>query len=123
MEMTKYAQAIKHELELELAKLGSSLYEFEEALSNLNHGEGVFKVAKDTEDILSGYIGKGMSHVGSLPELALKSSLAGGAMAGFTLDEMDKSVGALNKSLENEREKINLVRRLTHNLKREHGLV
>lgn len=60
--------------------------------------------------------------IGDFPELAFKASLGGGALAGLGLDEMDKSVDSLNKALEREREKVNLVRRITNNLKREHGL-
>jgi len=123
MELTKYAQAIKNELAMELAKTGSSLHEFEEALGNINTGAGVYKVASDSGGMLSSYMGKGMTLAGGLPEFALKGSMAGGALAGLTLDEADKSVDVLNKSLEREREKVNLVRRITHNLKREHGLI
>ena len=123
MELTKYAQAIKNELAMELAKTGSSLHEFEEALGNINTGAGVYKVARDSGGMLSSYMGKGLDMAGGLPEFALKGSMAGGALAGLTLDEADKSVDVLNKSLEREREKVNLVRRITHNLKREHGLI
>lgn len=118
MKLGKYAQAIKNQLEEELQKQGSSIAEFEEALSNINTGEGVFKIAAFGEKI----IGKGLDMVGSIPELAFKSSLTGGALAGLSMDEMDNSVDSLNKALAREREKINLVTRLTHNLKREHGL-
>lgn len=123
MELTKYAQALKNELAMELRKHGSSLQEFEEALSNINTGDGVFKVAQDGGNILGAYLGKGLDMSGGIPEYALKGSMAGGALAGLTLDEADKSVDVLNKSLEREREKINLVRRITNNLKREHGLI
>ena len=123
MELTKYAQAIKNELAMELAKNGSSLAEFEHALGNINTGEGVFKVAREGGGLLQSYLGKGVDLAGSLPEFALKSSLAGGALAGLTLDEADKSVDVLNKSHERERDKVNLVRRITNNLKREHGLI
>jgi len=111
MELTKYAQAIKSQLIEELEKAGSSLEEFEHALMNINTGEGVYKVASDTKSMF-----------GSVADLALKSSLTGGALAGLGLDEMDKTVNDLNKSLDREREKVNLVRRLTNNIKREHGL-
>lgn len=122
MEMTKYAQAIKAELSFELAKQGSSIEEFEQALQNINDGAGVYKVAKDAGSMFGDYIGKGMNFAGSIPEMAVKGSLAGGALAGLTFDEMDKSVDTLNKALEKQREKVNLVRRITHNLRREHGL-
>jgi hypothetical protein len=112
MELTKYAAAIKNELEMELHKRGSSILEFEQALSSINTGDGVFKIASTTTDILS-----------SIPEYALKGSLAGGAVAGLGLDEMDKSVESMNNALAREREKVNLVRRITHNLKREHGII
>lgn len=112
--MTKTAQAIKVELELMLNKQGSSLAEFEQALQTLNTGEGVYKVAADLAPSFG---------ISSIPELAIKGSLAGGAMAGLTMDEMDKSVDSLNKALDREREKVTLVRQITNNLKREHGLL
>lgn len=121
MELTDYSRAIKQELSMELAKQGSSIEEFEEALKNINTGEGVLKVAALGGGIMD-YLGKAVGAAGALPETALKLSAGGGAAAGLALDEMDKSVDTLNKALEREREKINLVRRLTSNLKREHGL-
>lgn len=123
MELTKHAQAIKDELATELAKTGSSLLEFDQALGNINTGEGVFKIASDGGSILNSYLSKGMNFAGGIPEMAMKGSMAGGALAGLTLDEADKSVEMLNKSLDREREKVNLVRRITQNLKREHGLI
>jgi hypothetical protein len=114
MEMTKTAQVIKTELELQLKKQGSSLEEFEQSLQRLNTGEGVYKVAAELAPSFG---------LASIPELAIKGSLAGGAMAGLTMDEMDKSVDSLNKALDREREKVKLVRQLTQNLKREHGFV
>jgi hypothetical protein len=66
--------------------------------------------------------GTGGRAIEGLGETALKSSMGAGALAGLTFDEMDKSVENLNIALEREREKINLVRRLTNNLKKEHGL-
>ena len=118
MKLGKYAQSIKNQQEDELHKQGSSLLEFEDALRNINHGESVFKVAAFGEKIIE----KGLGMAGSIPELAFKSSLTGGALAGLSMDEMDSSVDSLNKALAREREKINLVTRLTQNLKREHGL-
>jgi len=123
MELTKFAEAIKQELEVELLKAGSSLVEFEHALQNINTGEGVLKIAVDGNRIIDNMITGGMSSAGSIPELAFKGSLAGGALAGLTLGEMDKSVESLHKALAKEREKINLVKRVTQNLKREHGLI
>lgn len=124
--MTKYAKAIKAELAMELSKQGSSLAEFEAGLATLNTGEGVLKIANEGSKMLQGYMNKGLDFgvgtVSSLPEMALKGSLAGGAMAGLTLDEMDQSVDSINKALAKEREKIHLVRRVTENLKREHGI-
>lgn len=118
--------AVKAELEMELRKQGSSLEEFEQALQNINTGEGVLKVARDAGGMLGGYMTRGLDmglgSLGTIPEMAIKGSLAGGAMAGLTLDEMDQSVESLNKALAREREKVNLVRRVTENLKREHGI-
>jgi hypothetical protein len=126
MEMTKYAKAIKAELAMELSKQGSSLAEFEAGLATLNTGEGVLKIANEGSKMLQGYMNKGLDFgvgtMSSIPEMALKGSLAGGAMAGLTLDEMDQSVDSINKALAKEREKIHLVRRVTENLKREHGI-
>lgn len=112
--MTKTARAIKAELALQLQKQGSSLQLFEEALQALNTGEGVYKVSEALDPSFG---------ITSIPELAIKGSLAGGAMAGLTMDEMDKSVNSVNKALDREREKVNLVRQITENLKREHGLI
>ena len=123
MELTKYAQAIKNQIEKDLEKLGYSLNDFEDALANINSGDGVLKVAFFGEKMLEKGVEKGLGAAVGIPELALKSTLAGGALAGLSFDEMDKSVDSLNKSLEKEREKINLVRRLTNNLKREHGIL
>jgi hypothetical protein len=175
MELSKYAQAIKNELAMELEKVGSSLEELETSLQNINNGEAVYKIASTVGAILkkaaapdggmtknlniggitgtalgslAGAAGGGMlggvagvpvgamlggtaggviagslgSALREAPELAFKGSLAGGALAGLSLDEMDKSVEGVNKALEREREKVNLVRRITANLKREHGL-
>jgi hypothetical protein len=140
--ITKYASLIKEELALELGKQGSSLEEFEKSLASVNTGEGVYKIAKLLKNIfkaenantkLAGYgpddgilgkfMDKGIGFGGSLPELAFKSSLAGGAIAGLATDEMDKSIESANKALAREREKIKLVQRLTANLRREHGLI
>jgi hypothetical protein len=157
--MNKYAQAIKNELIMELHKHGSSLEEFENALANINTGEGVFKVTSffgniknatetspqagvgldGTGTAIGGMLGYGLGGplggmagaaiggtgaraIEGVGEAALKGSVGAGALAGLTFDEMDKSVEHLNKSLDREREKINLIRRLTNNLKREHGL-
>ena len=124
--MSKYAQAVKAELAMELAKQGSSLHEFEESLKKINTGDGVLKVAQTGMNMLPKYMGQGVDYavgsIGSLPEMALKGSLAGGAMAGFTLDEMDQSVDSLERALAKEREKVNLVRRVTENLRKEHGV-
>ena len=109
--MDKYAKAVKSQLAEELHKSGSSLDEFEHALQTINTGEGVYKFASTSSNMF-----------GTITDLALKSSLTGGALAGLGLDEMDKSVHDVNKALDREREKVNLVRRLTANLKREHGL-
>jgi hypothetical protein len=170
MELTKYAQAIKNELCMELAKQGSSIEEFEKTLENINTGEGVYKFAQETFEIikqsaakaeqeqgglmssrglstLGGALGGTLGFVGGGPlggvagaavggtagnllgtvpeamELGLKGSVGGGALAGLGLDEMDKSVEVMNKALERERDKLNLVRRITQNLRKEHGLI
>jgi hypothetical protein len=160
MELTRNARAIKNELASELRKNGSSLEELENALSNINTGEGVLKVSKlftqvkaaaempiagkgkgffDPTSVAAGTLGYvvggpfgGMvggalgsaagGTAASLSEAALKGSMGAGALAGLTFDEMDKSVEDINKALDREREKIHLVKRITNNLKREHGL-
>lgn len=118
MELTKYAKAIKAQLTEELRKKGSTLAELESALQNINTGDGVYKVAFLTSDMLKGVGGM----VPNAIDTGFKSSVTGGALAGLSMDEMDKSVESVNKALEHEREKINLVRRITENLRREHGL-
>ena len=119
MELTKYAKAIKAELAMELSMQGKSIQDFENTLESINTGESVYKFA----EVTSGITGNIMGALTTLPEFAFKGSLAGGALTGLTLDEMDKSVQDVNKSLEREREKIKLVRRITENLKREHGII
>ncbi len=128
MELTKYAQAIKNQLSFELSKSGSSLEEFETYLENLHTGEGAYKVASITTKLLAkeaapGPIDMAYDFAKGIPEFAMKGSLGIGAAAGLSLDEMDKSVDSVNRALDREREKVNLVRRLTENLKREHGIV
>ena len=124
MKLTKLAQALKTELALELAKQGQTLQDFDQMLKTINTGEGVLKIAVAQDKIMNDMVGGPLSRMGgSMGSLALNASLASGAAAGLTLDEMDGSVDMLNKSLEKEREKIKMVKRLTANLKREHGLV
>lgn len=133
MELTKYSQAIKNQIADELHKIGSSLQEFEEALQNLNTGEGVHKVAATTlklsqqvkiaqkDESLLDIKNMMQDTARSLPELAFKTSLAGGALGGLTMDDMDHAVDRLNKSLDREREKLKLIQNMTNNLRREHG--
>jgi len=126
MEMTKYAQAIKQELSMELSKQGYSLLDFEQALSQMNTGKGVHDIVKMSSCLISkeaGFTDMASDALSFVPEMALKTSLVGGAAGGLGFDEMDKSVDHMNKSLDREREKIKLVRRITQNLKREHGFV
>jgi hypothetical protein len=159
MQLTKNARAIKNELISELSKAGSSVEELEDALSNINTGEGVLKVSKLFAQVKSaaegsasggknfitpssaaggalGYVvggplggmiggtlgGAAGTTASSIGEAALKGSMGAGALAGLTFDEMDKSVEDINRALDREREKIHLVKRITNNLKREHGL-
>jgi hypothetical protein len=126
MEMTKFAQAIKQELSMELNKQGYTIDDFEQALRNINTGEGVFNVVKMGSAIMTkeaGLTDMASDALSFLPEAALKTSLVGGAAGGLSFDEMDKSVDHMNKSLDREREKIKLVQRITQNLKREHGIL
>lgn len=125
MELSKYAQAIKNELALELDKQGSSLYELEESLRAINTGEGVYKAASLALKIIqkeAGITDIAYDVSKAIPETLFKGTLGAGAAAGLSLDEMDKSVDSVNKALEREQEKVNLVRRITQNLKREHGI-
>jgi len=124
--MTKYAEAIKQELSMELHKQGYSLEDFESALTQMNTGEGVLNIVKMSSTLLQKEAmgAEGASGLLSfLPEAAIKSSIVGGAAGGLTFDEMDKSVDSMNKSLDHEREKIKLVKRITQNLRREHGII
>jgi hypothetical protein len=127
MELSKYAQAIKNELALALDKQGSSLYELEESLRAINTGEGVYKAASIALKIMQKEASPGITDMAydaakAIPETLFKGTLGAGAAAGLSLDEMDKSVDSVNKALEREQEKVNLVRRITQNLKREHGI-
>jgi hypothetical protein len=114
MELSKYAQAIKSELVFELQKIGYTISDFEHALQNLNTGQGVLKTAGITEDL--------MNQAKSLPETVFKTSIGAGALGGFTMDDMESSVDRMNKAISNEKAKLELIQRLTNNLKRDHGL-
>ena len=116
MKITKYGEKIKLELAVELAKMGASIFDFEDALSKINTYEGVEKTAMFGEKILE-------NAAAAAPEALMKATLAGGVVSGMTFDELDKSVEEANKALLREQQKINLVRRMTNNIKKEHGLV
>jgi hypothetical protein len=122
MKLTKIAEEIKKTLTLELAARGVTPMEFEEKLASLDSGEGVLKVAIDL-NLLQDYVGKpALGAIGQLPSFALNASAAAGAAGGITFDELENGVVDLNKTLDREREKVQLVRRLTENLRKEHGL-
>ena len=123
MKLTKLAQIIKSELMLELQKKGSSLTELESNLKILNTGEGVYKLAGSSDSLLRDFVVRpSMGVAAGLPGLAMNMSAAGGAAAGLTFDGLENSVLDLNSSLSREREKVDMIKRLTHNLKKEHGL-
>lgn len=122
MKLSKYAQIIKNELALELAKHGSTLSDLENGLKNLNTGEGVLKVAAEL-NLMNDFVAKPLAGaVTSLPSWALNASAAGGAAAGLTFDELESSVVDLNRALDREREKVHMVKKLTENIKKEYGL-
>lgn len=107
---------------MQLSKQGSSLEEFEAGLRKLNSGEGVLKVASEL-NLMNDYLLRPMAGVaGSLPGLAFNASAAAGSAAGLTFDELESSVLDLNRALDREREKVHMVRKLTDNIKKEHGL-
>lgn len=120
MKITKYGEQVKVNLAIELEKLGSSIFELEHALSNLNIPEGIHKIAFLGSKLISDV---STDVVKTAPEALLKATLAGGVVSGMTFDELDKSVEETNKALLKEQEKINLVKRMTENIKKEHGLV
>jgi hypothetical protein len=122
MKLTPYAKIVKAELAMELEKIGSSLEEFEKNLSTLNTAEGAIKVASDVNLMHEYALKPAMGMASGLPGLAFNASAAGGAVAGLTFDDMENSVVELNKALERERQKVHMVRTLTHRLKQEHGL-
>jgi hypothetical protein len=123
MKLTKLAQIIKSELMLELQKKGSSLTELESNLKILNTGEGVYKLAGASDSLLRDFVVRpSMGAAAGLPGLAMNMSAAGGAAAGLTFDGLESSVLDLNSSLSREREKVDMIKRLTYNLKKEHGL-
>ena len=122
MKLTPYAKIVKAELAMELEKIGSSLEDLEEKLSNLNTAEGAIKIARDISALQEYALKPALGFAGGLPGIALNASAAGGAVAGLTFDEMENSVDELNKALDRERQKVHMVRTLTHKLKQEHGL-
>lgn len=118
MKLTKLAQVIKAELALELQKRGQSLQALERGLQSVNTGEGVYKLAGN-DGLLRDML---INPLTNLPGMALNASAGGGAVAGLTFDELEQNVLGLNSSLEREREKVRMIQRLTHNLKKEHGI-
>ena len=121
MKLTKYAQLIKNELAMELAKCGSSLENLEQSLGKLNTGEGVLKTASEL-NLLQDFVTRPMAAgFSSLPALAFNASAAAGSAAGLTFDELENSVVDLNRALDREREKVHMVKKLTENIKKEHG--
>ena len=122
MKLSTYGQIIKTELAMELAKCGSSLDRLEAGLRNLNTGEGVLKTASEL-NLLQDFVAKPLAGaVGSLPGLAFNASAAAGSAAGLTFDELESSVLDLNRALDREREKVHMVRKLTDNIRKEHGI-
>jgi hypothetical protein len=122
MKLSTYGKMIKAELAMELAKCGSSLDRLEAGLRNLNTGEGVLKTASEL-NLLQDFVAKPLAGaVGSLPGLAFNASAAAGSAAGLTFDELESSVLDLNRALDREREKVHMVRKLTDNIKKEHGI-
>lgn len=122
MKLSAYGQMIKAELAMELEKAGSSLAELEAGLKNINTAEGAMKVASDLNLMQDFVTRPAIGAASSLPGLALNASAAGGALAGMTFDEMDRGVVDLNSALDRERQKVLMIKRLTHNLKKEHGI-
>lgn len=122
MKLSKYAQMIKNELAMELAKTGSSLSDLEDGLKNLNTGDGVLKVAAEL-NLMQDFVARPLAGaVTSLPGWALNASAAGGAAAGLTFDELEGSVVDLNRALDREREKVHMVKKLTENIRKEYGI-
>jgi hypothetical protein len=119
MKNTKYGEKIKLALATELQKIGLSIFDLEDALSKLNTTEGISKTAdiggKLIDNVTSGA-------ATGIPEALIKATLAGGVVSGMTFDELDKSVEETNKAILREQQKVNLVRRMTANIKKEHGL-
>jgi hypothetical protein len=120
MKLTKYGENVKIGLAIELEKIGSSIFELEHALQNLNTVDGMKKMAFLGEKLLSEVSTEAIK---AAPEALLKGTLAGGVVSGMAFDELDKSVEEANKAILKEQEKINLVRRMTENIKKEHGLL
>jgi hypothetical protein len=122
MKLTKFAEELKEAFILELAAHGISPGAFEESLQRINTAEGSMKVAQDLNLMQDYLIRPTSAALGQLPGMALNAAGAGGIAAGITFDELERGVVDLNHALDREREKVQMVRRLTHNLKKEHGL-
>ncbi len=122
MKLTKLAEELKTELLLELAKQGSTPWDFERALGQINTSEGVLKVATELNLLQDYLVNPGARALQSIPGLAMNASAGAGAAAGMTFDELEKGVLDLNHSLDRERQKVHMIRRLTDNLKKEHGI-
>jgi hypothetical protein len=120
MNITKYGEKIKIALATELQKIGLSIFDFEKALQGLDNPEGISKTADIGSKLLENV---STSATTGIPEALLKATLAGGVVSGMTFDELDKSVEETNKAILREQQKLDLVRRMTANIKKEHGLI
>jgi len=103
-----------------LEKSGSSLEELDKALATINQTEGAAKIASLLKQAFAGLdkinpidIGlKGVS--GGLGGLAL-----GGYTGASILDAADEDINKENKKLQTYRDKINLLKKLTHKIHQE----
>ena len=127
MELPDSAKLVKEALATLLEKEGRSIYDLEDALMGLGTGKGVVEFAKvasciTKEAFFTFDTAKLLGSVGDVAAAGVKLPVGLGASAGLIASEASDYNRALYNALDKERQKVEMLRNVTANLKREHGI-
>jgi hypothetical protein len=112
---------VKNTIILNLEKQGYSIHDFEDALSNLNTGEGVLQVTKLAAiagNPITDTINGATSLVGGT---FLPVTMGAGGLLGLGVDAAEDGVRSQNKKLNELRRNIDIMKKMKNNLAIEHG--
>ncbi len=113
---------VKNTLALNLAKEGHSLADLEDALRNINTGEGVLKISKMASGMMSDPISSAASGAFNLAtNTVLPLTMATGGLMGLGVDAADGAVQHQNKKLREMRHNIEILKKLKQNVSIEHA--